>query len=443
MKDFLFFGLPLILSVAIAIFLYVTGPVTVFGGAMVGVLLLVVGGILWIVKEVKYSKEYKRVNKEYDQYETEAEQALASEIDAVKGNSLKKKLVKRRLVREYIEKNYPEASRNVSDSKFDNWYGWLNAFSIIGWGFFSPMFGVLAVVVVALLIDYVIGSDSFLYHISPSYYVVANAVFAIVAAATTIWKRYYILTFVAATIASISVFGIFTVGPDNILQLAYRMMIECVDSNFLYYDYGLAKARMFCSFLLVTMFSFCLMVYPFIKNWAIGLWLCVLIIYVCFPINMASITWKLYMIRTAIVADIAAMSGMSYAATHMLLFVYMLSLLPVLSAQPAFFRAWRACRQQDEKTRANKQYTEKCERVFRKCMIWLIINIVAMALLWSRFFGFSLTDAQMIIENDCEKIANFTGVYYKLVYLIVLVVLPLLSIIASRILYNYTKKQIK
>lgn len=49
----------------------------------------------------------------------------------------------------------------------------------------------------------------------------------------------------------------------------------------------------------------------------------------------------------------------------------------------------------------------------------------------------------MIIEDECEKIANFTGLYYDLVYIIVLVVLPLLSIQGSISFYNYTKKQIK
>lgn len=158
---------------------------------------------------------------------------------------------------------------------------------------------------------------------------------------------------------------------------------------------------------------------------------------------MNFIIWKLYMIRSAIVAYVAVMLGMSYDATHMLLFVYMLSLLPVLSALPAFIRAWRACRKQDKKARANQQYTEKCDRVFRKCMIWLIINIVAMAFLWSNFVGLSFTDAQSLLEYNCLKIADFIGIEYLLAYVIILVFPPLLSIKGSILCYNYTKKQIK
>ena len=433
MKSFLLSWGSIILFVAIAIYVYQAGSATAFWRVVIGgALLLVASGILWFVIMVKYDKEDNRVNKEYDQYEKEAEQALTSEIEAVKGNSLKKELVKRRLVREYIEKTHPEASRRVNDSKFDGLYCWLDVFLSGGLIFIFPL----------LFFFLVVATTDIAYSISPWYYIVATAVFAVVAVATTIWKRYYVLTLVAVTLAAISVFGICTVGANNVLQSAYYMMIECVDSKFLHH-FGWHKLIMCCSFLLVTMFSFCLMTYPLIKGWAVFLYGYVFIVWVGLPLNINFIIWKIYIVYKAIVADFAVMLGMSYAATHILLFVYMLSLFAVLSALPAFFRAWRACRRQDEKARANKQYTEKCERVFRKCMAWLIVNIVAMVLLWSSFIGFSFTDAQMIIEDECEKIANFTGLYYALVYIIVLVVLPLLSIQGSISFYNYTRKQIK
>ena len=440
MKSFCFFLLALILSVIVLIYVFNAGNESTLWWMMAcGALFLLVAGILWIVTMFKENKEYQRTNKEYDQYEKEAEEALAAEIEAVKGNSLKKELVKRRLVRVYIEKNHPEASRHVDNSKFDGWYDCVSAFFCSGSVLFSPLLWGLGVLLLIVLPLFLFGTLP--YKISPSYYVVTNAVFAVVAVATLVWKRYYVVALVACTLAVIYVIGICTVGTDNILQRVYVMMIECVDNNFL--NYGFHKSTICCSFLLITMFSFCLMVYPFIKNWAISLWLYVLGIWVFFPMDMNFIIWKLYMIRSAIVAYIAVVLGMPYAATHMLLFVYMLSLLPVLSALPAFIRAWLACRKQDEKTRANRQYTEKCERVFRKCMIWLIINIVAMTLLWCHFIGLSFIDAQSLLEDDCERIADFTGFYYNIVYIIAVVVLPLLSIKGSILCYNYTKKQIK
>lgn len=440
MKSFCLFWLTLILSVIVLIYVFNAGDENTFWWMMAcGALFLLVAGILWIVTMFKENKEYERTNKEYDQYEKEAEEALAAEIGAVKGNSLKKELVKRRLVREYIEKNHPEASRHVDNSKFDGWYDCVSAFFCSGSVLSFPLLWGLAVLLLISLPLFVFGTLA--YKISPSYYAVANAVFAVVAVATLVWKRYYVVALVACTLAMIYVIGICTVGPDNILQRAYVMIIECVDNNFL--NYGLHKPTMCCSFLLITLFSFCLMAYPFIKDWAIGLWLYVFGLWVCFPMDMIYIIWKLYMIYNVIVAYIAVMLGMPYAATHMLLFVYMLSLLPVLSALPAFIRAWQACRKQDKKTRANRQYTEKCERVFRKCMIWLIINIVAMALLWCHFMGLSFTDAQSLLEDDCERIADFTGFHYGLVYVIAVVVPPLLSIKGSILCYNYTKKQIK
>lgn len=439
MKSALCSWLLLILSIIAVIYLLFAGNVNTFWWMTAcGALFLVVAFILSVVTSNKKSKEYKRVNEQYDQYEKEAELAVASDIEAVKGNSLKKELVKRRLVREYMEKNHPEASRHIDKSKFESWNDWISTFFWSSYIFSLPLLGVLEVLIIILL-SFVTGELP--YKISPPYYVVANAVFAVVAVATLVWKRYYVVALVACTLAVIQVFGICTIGPDNILQHAYEMMIDCVDNNFLIY--GLHRQTMCCSFLLIALFGFCLMIYPFIKKWAIVLWLCVFAIWICLPLDIVYIIWKLCMVRSAIVADFAAMLGMSYAATHMLLFVYLLSLLPVLSALPAFIRAWRACRKQDEKTRANQQYTQKCERVFRKNMIWLIINIVAMALLWCHFMGLSFTDAQSLLEDECKRIADFTGIYYMLVYIIVLVFPPLLSIIGSRLYYNYTRKQIK
>ena len=140
MKSFCFFLLALILSVIVLIYVFNAGNESTLWWMMAcGALFLLVAGILWIVTMFKENKEYQRTNKEYDQYEKEAEEALAAEIEAVKGNSLKKELVKRRLVRVYIEKNHPEASRHVDNSKFDGWYDCVSAFFCSGSVLFSPL----------------------------------------------------------------------------------------------------------------------------------------------------------------------------------------------------------------------------------------------------------------------------------------------------------------
>lgn len=428
MKSFYYTRLPIILSViAIILVLNVDNDNKYWWIAGCGTLFLVVAGIIWIATASKDCKENEKIEDKHAQYEKEAELALTSEIEAIKGNSLKKELVKRRLVREYIEKNHPKPPKNADSSEYDNRDNWGMAFFCSGFVFW----GALLLLIAGALLCTIPGQ------IPPSYYIVANAVFAIIAVVTLVWKRYYVMALVACTLAFIFVFGICTVGPYYILQYVYVTMINYIDDDFL------VTGLQVHSILLLTLFSFCLMIYPFIKKWAIGLWLYIFIRCVCLPIDIAYIIWKLYMVRSVIVATFAVMTGMSYAATHMLLFVYLLSLLPVLSALPAFIRAWRACRKQDKKVRANKQYTEKCERVFRKNMIWLSINVVLMTLLWCHFMGLSFTDAQSLLEYECGKIADLTGIYYMLVYFIILVFPPLLSIIGSRLYYNYTRKQIK
>ena len=148
MKFSCFFWLPLILSVIVLIYVFNAGDENTFWWMMAcGALFLLVAGILWIVTMFKESKEYQRTNKEYNQYEKEAEEALDAEIEAVKGNSLKKELEKRRLVREYIEKNHPKASRKVDTSKFENLTSSACAFLVGGSWLVAPLLGILLIVV--------------------------------------------------------------------------------------------------------------------------------------------------------------------------------------------------------------------------------------------------------------------------------------------------------
>ena len=66
----------------------------------------VVGGVCWIVLYVKQHNMLGKREGHRNQLKAQAEEAVAPELEKVKGNSLKKELVKRRMVREYLEKKY-------------------------------------------------------------------------------------------------------------------------------------------------------------------------------------------------------------------------------------------------------------------------------------------------------------------------------------------------
>ena len=55
-----------------------------------------------------------------NQLKAQAEEAVVPELEKVKGNSLKKDMVKRRLVREYLEKN-TDYYTNVDDGEGLSW----------------------------------------------------------------------------------------------------------------------------------------------------------------------------------------------------------------------------------------------------------------------------------------------------------------------------------
>ena len=91
-----------------------------------------IGVVCYIGLYVKLHKLQKQLQKQKEEHlcllkkqAEEAEEAVAPELEKVKGNSLKKEMIKRRLVREYIERNSDDCSEeNIA---IENIKGWLNS----------------------------------------------------------------------------------------------------------------------------------------------------------------------------------------------------------------------------------------------------------------------------------------------------------------------------
>ncbi len=95
---------------------------------------------------VSYAILYVKLHKIEHRNQLKAEEAVASELEKVKGNSLKKKMVKRRLVREYIKRHSDDCSKE--DIAIENIRGWLSS---LKWSFGIIIIG-LPLFVVLLLI---------------------------------------------------------------------------------------------------------------------------------------------------------------------------------------------------------------------------------------------------------------------------------------------------
>ena len=88
-----------------------------------------IGVVCYIGLYVKLHKLQKQLQKQKEEHlcllkkqAEEAEEAVAPELEKVKGNSLKKEMIKRRLVREYIERNSDDCSEeNIAIENIKDW----------------------------------------------------------------------------------------------------------------------------------------------------------------------------------------------------------------------------------------------------------------------------------------------------------------------------------
>ena len=452
MKKYLFTILlwcPFILAIAVSAYVWFTdNKQLVFYVMLCGVLFLIIGGILCAVLMMKRKKENECISREYDQYVKEAEEALAAEIEAVKGNSLKKELVKRRLVREYIEKNHPKTSRKVDCSKFENLKSSVYVFLLSGWWLVSPLLAILilAAIIVALC--------SFVY-LPFSYYVIANVIIAVLAVGILLWRRCYIMALVAGGLAAIYIFGVCNVGFDGLNLNSVFQTIDDANGT-VFRNPTHAGYTIYAGILMLILTSLCMMMYPLLKKNVIYLWLVVVLILIvhvhrCDWLEMYatiltipySFSWDAYAMFCAVNAALSVMMGTSFFETYMLIFVYGLSLLTIVCAAAPYIKALRNCQRQDEKVHANKAYTEKCEKQYRIRLAWLIINIIMVTLVCVHFMGMPLDDAGLMFARDSLAISNFVGCSYTLLFLIMLVVPAPLSIIVSRKLNNNIKSNTK
>lgn len=106
------------------------------------------GNIKWLIGvvgigAVSYAVLYMKLHKIQNQLKAQAEEAIAPELEKVKGNWLKKDMIKRRLLREYINKKNSDDYSNENKA-VENIKGWLGAL--------KRFFFIIFIIVLALII---------------------------------------------------------------------------------------------------------------------------------------------------------------------------------------------------------------------------------------------------------------------------------------------------
>ena len=407
--------------------------------------LIVAAGIGGICIAALYVKQHKMLGKREAQRKKQMEEAIeavAPEVEKIKGNRLKKELVKRRMVREYLEKNtdyYAKVDDNDAIRKVQNWI------SSVGWSIYLLIlpFGWIIVWGIILLLLALLFYWSFLIQMA------ICCAFSIAASIILVWRRNYVLAPIAIGLAAILLYGLFNAGLDGVEMPAFHMVRENEGNIFLSPSH--AEYTMWGSIVILSIISIGLALYSILKKKTLvicaGLvFIVVYVIRLGVQTNMiltipTSYMYYLYVLACAVNADLAVMLGVSYNVAFIVLFVYLAWLFPVIFSLPAFIRSWRGIDALKDRSPLYKK--TKYRRLFYVCLAWLIMNALATALVWGRFIGIPSEECASILVKGTQYLSGFTGIGYCATNFIVYCAPILTSSLFCWILFAITKRQIK
>lgn len=347
-----------------------------------------VAGIGVVCLAILFVKEHNMLGKReeyYNQLKMQAEEAVAPELEKVKGNSLKKDMIKRRLVREYLEKH-----TDYCDDSIRNVQCWGSS---VKWSLFvlcSPLMPIIFWGGVIVLL-------TLLFYWSFPILMAQCCVMSVAASIILVWRRYYVLAPIAIGLAVILLYGLLNAGLEGVEMRAYNMVLD--NEGIIFISPSHAEDTMWGS-----------MVIP-------------------------------YVLLCAINADLAVMLGISYNAAFIVIFVYLAWLVPVIFALPAFIRSWKGMGELKERSPLSKK--AKYRRLYYVCLAWLIMNALAAALVWGRFLGIPIEGCAEMMVKDTHYISKFIGIGYYTANFIVYCAPILTSALFSWILFAITKQKIK
>ena len=401
-----------------------------------------IGAVCYIGLYVKLHKLQKQKEEHLCLLKKQAEEAIAPELEKIKGNWLKKDMIKRRMVKEYLEKNtdyYANAYDNNAISKVQDWI------SSLWWSLCClclPFASIIIWVIVAILM-------ALLFCWSFSTEMAICCAFSVAASIILVWRRHYVLAPIAIGLAVILLYGLLNAGLDGVEMRAYNMVLD--NEGIIFLSPSHAEYTMWGSLVILAITSICLALYPLLKKktlviYAILVLLVVEVIRYSVYMNMklfipTSYLYYPYVLLCAINADLAVMLGISYNAAFIVIFVYLAWLFPVIFAMPAFIRSWKGMGELKERSPLYKK--AKYRRLYYVCLVWLIMNALATALVWGRFIGIPSEECASILVKGTQYLSGFTGIGYCATNFIVYCAPILTSSLFSWILFATTKRQIK
>lgn len=402
--------------------------------ALVGVGLVAV--IMLFIKRQKIEERKDKVSRLLKE---QAEQAVLPELENVKGNSLKKQMVKRRLVREYLEQRTDYFSRtNGAVGKVDAWL------SSIGYSMFFVLIPLLWAIALAIFFGVIWVLTTALGFCD---YLAICGITSVLAAIVLIWKRNYVLSPIALVLAFASVYGIYRLGFNGV-GVAVSGMIEDME-RFRYASH--AESVMHYSMVLLSITGITLLLYSWLKKKSLLLWLIICSVAI-FLIRYETrllfedgyhympLVQEFYYIYLVTMADFSVMLNVSPSCAFVILFIYIVPLMSVIYTLPAFVRAYKGVAELGMDSSRQSEY----KKIYYICVGWLIINLLAAVLAWAHIIGLPVEQGVEMLDNELMAISNSIGIdsgysAFSIFYCLP----PVCSALISWILYTITKRQIK
>ena len=399
---------------------------------------LVVLIVLWLIEKHNTDDKKRELTEQ-------AEIAVAAELETVKGNKLKKELLKRRLVREYVKQHANDICENGQDAEFIEKLRWSIKISVTLLS--TP--GLIILALIALLYLLVVWVE----FIGFGYHLVICCVASILATIALAWKRNYILSPVALLIAVAALCGIFRLGINGFENQSFKLFADAFGMMFCNAEH--AKSVHDTSMVELSTMAIGLLIYPWLKKKTLLLWgLFAFVALFTAGFNEVDVTnyeeafhsacpmvltMNLWLVRLATIADISVMLNTDPSCTEFVLSTYCAPLLSVLLTVPAFVKAWKWKYSMDE----NCLNLRKRNTAYYICMGWLVTNVLAIALIWGHYIGIPTYSCHCLQVEEVCHITRAVGISDE-AGLGLIECFPLTcSALVSWIIYAVTEQQIQ
>lgn len=257
---------------------------------------------------------------------------------------------------------------------------------------------------------------------------IINLLTACFATAVLVWKRHWILAFVAGGSMLVYAYGLIHSGTPSMTELCH--MLYCEER----YTESKSIASVYGSIASLIMTSIMMALFPWLKRWTLFVWfgLFVLIGIIAGAMSPMGIAEGSYGICCGIMTMLAQMLGLTYLVTCCVENIYIHSLLPTLFAVPAAYIGTKII-MGGGKQRCLAAIVAVCHFLL-DASIWLIV--------WNHYIHLSMKAAAQLCVDELQALGHFIApgwAGYVAANILIFVVLFLGDAFLSWVLYRWVK----